>query len=114
MRLKSSALEVIGGGLEVSASIFAGVGIFSSAERNGARKFWKARLFQAPADVDEIYADFKAAVLARGRRITPDVMEGQCFSGRKASYNSLTSGVVLSRAEALMKLRERHVEDGRG
>lgn len=61
--------------------------------------------------VDEIYADFKAAVLARGRRITPDVMEGQCFSGRKASYNSLTSGVVLSRAEALMKLRERHVED---
>lgn len=61
--------------------------------------------------VDEIYADFKAAALARGRRITPDVMEGQCFSGRKASYNSLTSGVVLSRAEALMKLRERHVED---
>lgn len=63
------------------------------------------------AQVDEIYADFKAAVLARGRRITADVMEGQCFSGRKASYNSLTSGVVLSRAEALMKLRERHVED---
>ena len=50
-------------------------------------------------------------MLARGRRITPDVMEGQCFSGRKASYNSLTSGVVLSRSEALMKLRERHVED---
>ena len=61
--------------------------------------------------VDEIYTDFKAAVLARGRRITPDVLEGQCFSGRKASYNSLTSGVVLSRAEALMKLRERHVAD---
>ena len=63
------------------------------------------------AQVDEIYADFKTAVLARGRRITPDVMEGQCFSGRKASYNSLTSGVALSRVEALMKLRERHVED---
>ena len=30
---------------------------------------------------------------------------------RKASYNSLTSGVVLSRSEALMKLRERHVAD---
>ena len=30
-------------------------------------------------------------------------------SGRKASYNSLTPGVVGSRAEALMKLRERHV-----
>ena len=41
-------------------------------------------------------------------------MEGQCFNGRKASYNSLTSGVVLSRAEALMKLRERHVADWRG
>jgi signal peptide peptidase SppA len=62
------------------------------------------------ADIDEIYADFKAAVLARGRRITPDVMEGQCFSGRKASYNSLTSGVVQDRATALMKLRERHVQ----
>ena len=61
------------------------------------------------AQVDETYADFKTAVLARGRRITPDVMEGQCFSGRKASYNSLTSGVVGSRAEALQKLRERHV-----
>lgn len=61
------------------------------------------------AQVDETYTDFKAAVLARGRRITSDVMEGQCFSGRKASYNSLTSGVVGSRAEALMKLRERHV-----
>ena len=61
------------------------------------------------AQLDETYADFKAAVLARGRRITPDVMEGQCFSGRKASYNSLTSGVVGSRAEALQKLRERHV-----
>jgi signal peptide peptidase SppA len=62
------------------------------------------------ADIDEIYGDFKAAVLARGRRITPDVMEGQCFSGRKASYNSLTSGVVQDRATALMKLRERHVQ----
>ena len=30
-------------------------------------------------------------------------------SGRKASYNSLTLGVVGSRAEALMKFRERHV-----
>jgi signal peptide peptidase SppA len=62
------------------------------------------------ADIDEIYGDFKAAVLARGRRITADVMEGQCFSGRKASYNSLTSGVVQDRATALMKLRERHVQ----
>ena len=50
-------------------------------------------------------------MLARGRRITPDVMEGQCFSGRKASYNSLTSGVVQDRTTALMKLRERHVKE---
>ena len=61
------------------------------------------------AQVDETYADFKAAVLARGRRITPDAMEGQSFSGRKASYNSLTSGVVQDRTTALMKLHERHV-----
>jgi signal peptide peptidase SppA len=66
------------------------------------------------ADIDEIYGDFKAAVLARGRRITPDVMEGQCFSGRKASYHSLTSGVVQDRTTALMKLRERHVKEPRG
>ena len=62
------------------------------------------------AQVDETYGDFKAAVLARGRRITPDVMEGQSFSGRKASYNSLTSGVMQGRATALAKLRERHVK----
>ena len=61
------------------------------------------------AQVDETYADFKTAVLARGRRITPDAMEGQSFSGRKASYNSLTSGVVQDRTTALMKLHERHV-----
>lgn len=62
------------------------------------------------AQVDETYGDFKAAVLARGRRITPDVMEGQSFSGRKASYNSLTSGVMQGRTTALAKLRERHVK----
>ena len=55
-----------------------------------------------------------ASGLARGRRITLDVMEGQCFSGRKAAYNSLTSGVVISREQALAKLRERHVKVGVG
>jgi ClpP class serine protease len=66
------------------------------------------------SQIDEIYGDFKEAVLARGRRITPDVMEGQDFSGRKAAYNSLTSGVVASRDAALAKLRERHVKVGVG
>ena len=56
------------------------------------------------ADVDEIYADFKTAVLARGRKIPPEAMEGQCLSSRRAQYNSLISGVVDDRAEAFAKL----------
>jgi signal peptide peptidase SppA len=61
------------------------------------------------ADVEEIATEFRSAVLARGRKVTPDVMEGQTFSARKAAYHSLISGVVSSRADAIAKLRSRHV-----
>jgi len=60
------------------------------------------------ADVEEIAADFHAAVLARGRKIPAEAMEGQTFSARKAMRFNL-SGMVRSREEALQTLRRRHV-----
>jgi signal peptide peptidase SppA len=100
---ESKAFEQAGLKVELfAAGKFKSIGVAGTSLTDEQRTWLQAQ-------IDETYADFKAAVLARGRRITPDVMEGQCFSGRKASYNSLTSGVVGSRAEALTKLRERHV-----
>jgi signal peptide peptidase SppA len=60
------------------------------------------------SSIDEINADFQAAVLARGRAIAPGSMEGQDFSGQKAFANALTSGVMPDRATVLSKMRGRH------
>lgn len=60
------------------------------------------------AEVEETAADFRAAVLARGRKIPDEAMEGQTFSARKAMRLNL-AGVVASRAEALSRLRKLHV-----
>jgi len=100
---ESKAFEQAGLKVELfAAGKYKSIGVAGTSLTDEQRAWLQAQL-------DETYGDFKAAVLVRGRSITPDVMEGQCFSGRKASYNSLTSGVVGSRAEALLKLRERHV-----
>ena len=56
------------------------------------------------ADVEEIAADFKEAVLARGRRIPDEAMEGQSFSARKAQRFNL-AGMVRGRDEVLARLR---------
>ena len=56
------------------------------------------------ADVEEIAADFKEAVLARGRRIPDEAMEGQSFSARKAQRYNL-AGVVRGRDEVMARLR---------
>jgi signal peptide peptidase SppA len=61
------------------------------------------------SDLEETYADFKAAVLARGRPIPPEAMEGQDFSGQKAFANALTAGVVPDCASVLTRMRNRHV-----
>ena len=61
------------------------------------------------ADIEEIYTDFKTSVLARGRSIPPDAMEGQDFSGQKAFANALTAGVVPDMASVLTRMRNRHV-----
>ena len=59
-------------------------------------------------DVEEIAKDFRSAVLARGRNIPDDAMEGQSFSARSAQRNNL-AGMVKNRGEVLTRLRSLHV-----
>lgn len=59
-------------------------------------------------NVEEIAADFRAAVLARGRKIPDEAMEGQTFSAKAAMRMNL-AGTIRSRADALAMLRSRHV-----
>ena len=56
------------------------------------------------SNIEEIAADFHAAVLARGRQISPDAMEGQDFSGKQAQRMNLAS-VVQGRDDAMGRLR---------
>jgi signal peptide peptidase SppA len=59
------------------------------------------------SNLAEIAQDFHAAVLARGRSIPPEAMEGQTFSGRQAQRVNL-AGMVSDRAEAMRRLRVYH------
>jgi len=56
------------------------------------------------SDIEEVAADFKTAVLARGRKIPDEAMEGQSFSARKAQRFNL-AGTVKSRDEVIARLR---------
>ncbi len=56
------------------------------------------------SDIEEIAAEFKTAVLARGRKIPDSAMEGQSFSARNAQRLNL-AGMVKSRDEVLSRLR---------
>jgi signal peptide peptidase SppA len=56
------------------------------------------------SDIEEIAAEFKTAVLARGREIPDSAMEGQSFSARNAQRLNL-AGMVKSRDEVLARLR---------
>jgi len=60
------------------------------------------------SEVEETAAEFRAAVLARGRKIPDEAMEGQTFSARKAMRFNL-AGMVESRSEAIGRLRSLHV-----
>lgn len=64
-------------------------------------------------NVEEVASEFRAAVLARGRKIPDEAMEGQTFSAKAAMRLNL-AGTVKSRAEALSMLRSRHVRDTGG
>ena len=59
------------------------------------------------SNIAETARDFHAAVLARGRAIPSEAMEGQTFSGRQAQRYNL-AGVVPDRAEAMRRLRVYH------
>jgi len=60
------------------------------------------------SNIAETAADFHDAVLARGRKIPPEAMEGQDFSGKQAQRMNL-AGVVRDRADAMSRLRSYHV-----
>ena len=59
------------------------------------------------SNLAEIAGDFHKAVLARGRSIPAEAMEGQTFSGRQAQRFNL-AGMVQDRAEAMRRLRVYH------
>ncbi len=59
-------------------------------------------------NVEEIAKEFHMAVLARGRKIPSEAMEGQTFSAKAAMRLNL-AGTVKSKAEVLTMLRARHV-----
>ena len=56
------------------------------------------------SDIEEIAAEFKTAVLARGRKIPDSAMEGQSFSARNAQRLNM-AGMVKSRDEVIARLR---------
>lgn len=60
------------------------------------------------SNIAETAQDFHDAVLARGRKIPPEAMEGQDFSGKQAQRMNL-AGVVRDRADAMARLRSYHV-----
>ena len=59
------------------------------------------------SNIAEIAQEFHTAVLARGRSIPAEAMEGQTFSGRQAQRFNL-AGMVPDRAEAMRRLRVYH------
>ena len=59
------------------------------------------------SDIEEIAAEFKTAVLARGRKIPDSAMEGQSFSARNAQRLNM-AGMVKSRDEVIDRLRSMH------
>lgn len=59
------------------------------------------------SNLAEIAEEFHTAVMARGRSIPADAMEGQTFSGRQAQRYNL-AGMVSDRSEAMRRLRVYH------
>lgn len=58
-------------------------------------------------NLQEVAADFHAAVLSRGRAIPAEALEGQAFSGKQAQKMNL-AGMVPNRAEAMRRLQVYH------
>ena len=98
----SAAFEQAGLKVEVFAA-----GKFKSAGTPGTSLTDDQREW-LQSEVEVTAADFRSAVVARGRKIPDEAMEGQTFSGRKAMRFNL-AGMVASRADALARLRKLHV-----
>ena len=98
---QSAALESAGLKVEVFS-----VGKYKAMGAPGSRLTDDQReLIQS--NLEDIAADFHAAVLARGRSIPAEAMEGQTFSGRQAQRYNL-AGMVPDREEAMRRLRIYH------
>jgi signal peptide peptidase SppA len=59
------------------------------------------------SNLAEIAAEFRDAVLSRGRAIPAEALEGQTFSGKQAQRHNL-AGMVPDRADAMRRLRVYH------
>jgi signal peptide peptidase SppA len=59
--------------------------------------------------VDEIHADFKAAVLKTRKMVKADDMEGQVFSGKQAAQRGLVTGLADSFNEAVAMWAENSI-----
>ena len=98
----SAAFEQAGLKVEVFAA-----GRFKSAGTPGTSLTEEQRSW-LQSDVEETATDFRAAVLARGRKIPDEAMEGQTFSARNAMRFNM-AGIVAGRGEAMERLRRLHV-----
>jgi len=103
--LVDSSERLKGEGLKVdvfAAGKFKGAGV-PGVPLTGEQRDWMQ------AQVEEIAGDFRTAVLARGRKIPEEALEGQSFSARMAQRLNL-AGVVRNREEAMARLRRLHVK----
>ena len=98
---QSAALESAGLKVEVFS-----VGKYKAMGAPGSR-LTDAQRELIQSNLEDIAADFHAAVLARGRSIPAEAMEGQTFSGRQAQRYNL-AGMVPDRQEAMRRLRIYH------
>jgi signal peptide peptidase SppA len=78
----------------IKSGIFKGAGIEgTSLDEN--------QLANLQSGVDEIHADFKAAVNMKRKMVKAEAMEGQTFSGKQAAAQGLVTGLADSFEKAL-------------
>lgn len=78
----------------IKSGIFKGAGIEgTSLDEN--------QMGNLQAGVDEIHADFKAAVNMKRKMVKAEAMEGQTFSGKQAAAQGLVTGLADSFEKAL-------------
>ncbi|MCP4444870.1 MAG: S49 family peptidase [Myxococcales bacterium] len=60
---------------------------------------------QIQEGIDEMFSDFRAAVLRRGRAISDETMQGQTFTGSKGVELNVATDLVSGKAEAIQRLK---------